>query len=113
MNGGGGWKRKIEGAAKSSDAASARWTVRGMPTNVRTIAAKAAKKRGMTAGDWLAEAIVKYAKSGDTALPAIPATDIMSTVSEMNDRLGRLEARQKVGLLGWLLGMKGKPAESA
>ena len=64
----------------------------------------------MTAGDWLAEAIVKYARSdaGDDALPAKPATDIMSTVAEMNERLGRLEARQRVGVLGWLFGMKEK-----
>ena len=101
---------RSRGAAKSSDAASARWTVRGIPTNVRTIAAKAAKKRGMTAGDWLAEAIVRYARSdaGDDALPVKPATDVMSTVAEMNERLGRLEARQRVGVLGWLFGRKEK-----
>ena len=101
---------RSRGAAKSSDAASARWTVRGIPTNVRTIVAKAAKKRGMTAGDWLAEAIVRYARSdaGDDALPAKPATDVMSTVAEMNERLGRLEARQRVGVLGWLFGRKEK-----
>lgn len=99
---------RSRGAATSSDAATARWTVRGIPTNVRAIAAEAAKARGMTAGDWLAEAIVRYAKSDDTALPAKPADDIMSAVSEMNERLGKLEARQRVGVLGWLFGMKGK-----
>lgn len=92
---------RSRGAAKSSDAASARWTVRGITTNVRVIVAKAAKKRGMTAGDWLAEAIVKYAKSDAAALPAKPATDIMSTVAEMNERLGSLETRQKAGVLDW------------
>jgi hypothetical protein len=75
------------------------------------MAAKAAKKRGVTVGDWLAEAIVKYAKSAgdDAALPAKPATDVMSVVAEMSDRLARLEARQRVGVLGWLFGVKGKP----
>jgi hypothetical protein len=48
------------GAANSSDAADERWTVRGVPLNVRSMAIKAAESRRMTVGDWLAKAVVAY-----------------------------------------------------
>jgi hypothetical protein len=41
---------KSRGAANSSDAADARWTVRGVPVNVRAIAIKASENKGMTVG---------------------------------------------------------------
>ena len=53
---------KARGAPMSSDAADARWTVRGVPSNIREIATKAAQNRGMTVGDWLAETIALSAK---------------------------------------------------
>ena len=46
--------------------------------------------------------------AGAAALPAKPATDVMSVVTEMSERLARLEARQRVGVLGWLFGVKDK-----
>ena len=66
----GGRPRKARGAANSSDAADARWTVRGVPMNVRAMAIKAAENRDMTVGDWLAEAVVAYARSAKVEVSA-------------------------------------------
>lgn len=53
----GGRPRKARGAATSSDASDSRWTVRGIPPNVRAMAVKAASERGTTLGDTLCLAI--------------------------------------------------------
>jgi hypothetical protein len=56
------------GPPKSSDAADARWTVRGVPMHLRKLANAAADEAGVTVGDWLSEAVVAYARpvaSGD------------------------------------------------
>ena len=95
----GGRPRKARGAATSSDAADTRWTVRGIPTNVRDMAVKAAESQGKTIGDWLAEAIVSAAKSDDKRVSADGSpnlatpelTEFMQTVTE---RLTKLEERQ-------------------
>lgn len=79
----GGRPPKARGAPNSSDAADARWTVRGVSPNVRNMALKAAAGRGMTAGDWLSEAIVAFARgaakngvsSDNGNLPAVPLQD--------------------------------------
>ena len=56
----GGRPKKARGAATSSDAAENRWTIRGVPMNVRAMAGKASEIRGMTVGDWVSEAVVAY-----------------------------------------------------
>jgi hypothetical protein len=66
----GGRPKKSRGAPTSSDSADMRWTIRGVPVNVREMALKAAESQGLTIGDWLAEAIVAKArlpKPGDSA----------------------------------------------
>jgi len=102
---------KARGAANSSDKAAARWTVRGVPTNVREIAMKSAETRGLTMGDWLAEAVVAYAKSDKNGLSAdgkggLPALDqlpdLIDTVTKMSERLTDLEKQRSVSLFGRL-----------
>lgn len=111
---------KARGAANSSDAADARWTVRGVPTNVRAIATKAAEAKGMTVGDWLAEAVIAYAradKSGVSAdgqtvsadgganVPAMPLSQELKTALDaIQDRLGKLEAERQKPFLVRLFG---------
>ncbi len=89
-----GRKSRARGAANSSDAAAARWTVRGVPTNVREMVSKAADERGMTVGDMLAEAVVSYLKAEGSGAN-LPATtgELAKAVEEMNERLSRLEER--------------------
>lgn len=105
----GGRPKKARGASNSSDGADARWTVRGVPENVRAMANKAAKNRGMTVGDWLAEAIVSSARDtlsadGKNKLPALPMPELVDLVKTMNDRLTAMERKQGQGLFGRLFG---------
>jgi|TARA_R110000823_G_scaffold271203_1_gene390651 hypothetical protein len=105
-----GRPKKARGAANTSDAPSARWTVRGVPDNVRKIAIEAAENRGMTVGDWLAEVIALSAKKsitadGKTNLPAMPQPDLIDLVQNMNDRLTKMEVeKQKGGVLSRFFG---------
>jgi len=107
-----GRPRKSRGAATSSDKAPARWTVRGVPTNVRDIAAKAAGNRGMTVGDWLAEAVVAYsksAKSGFSADGQVPATDDLAKAYEsLSERLTIIEKNATRPWFERLFGKGGK-----
>lgn len=100
----GGRPRKARGAATSSDASDSRWTVRGIPPNVRAMAAKAAAERGTTLGDWLSEAIVAVVRGTPPEKAGLPAKesppDLAKVVLELADRLGKLEARK--GLLARL-----------
>lgn len=105
---------KARGQPNSSDAASARWTVRGVPTPVRDIALRAAEGRNMTVGDWVAEAIVAYARGKapppDREAPrsSVPATDsppdLSSMIQRLDDRLTRIEGWQNRGFLARLFG---------
>lgn len=104
-----GRPKKARGAANSSDAADARWTVRGVPSNVREMATKAAKSRGMTVGDWLAEMVVKSAREGLSAdekrnVPAILTPDLIDMVQTMNDRLTMMEQKQSKGVIARIFG---------
>ena len=115
-----GRPRKARGAANSSDAADARWTVRGVPVNVRAIATKAAENKGMTVGDWLAEAVVSYSRSdrsgvsadantvsadGGTNVPAIPLTgELKDLLDGIQDRLAAIEAAKPKPLLSRIFG---------
>ncbi len=99
-----GRPKKARGAANSSDTADARWTVRGVPGNVRNMATKAAQNRGMTVGDWLAETIALSARKdlsadGKTNLPSLPMPDLVDLVQTMNGRLTAMESQQSNGLL--------------
>lgn len=98
---------KARGQPNSSDAASARWTVRGVAPNIRDIALRAAESRNMTVGDWVAEAIVAYARgktveSGpETTTTNVPATDsppdLVSMIQRLDDRMTRIEEWQNRG----------------
>jgi hypothetical protein len=105
----GGRPKKSRGAANSADSAEARWTVRGVPVNVREMAVKAASKRGMTIGDWLAEVVAKAARadakgvSADGAI-SLPAATVADTLQALTERLTKLEQERSKGFLGRLFG---------
>ncbi len=98
------------GAPNTSDTADARWTVRGVPLNVREMAVSGAKERNMTVGDWLAEIIVLNRKShtadDKTNLPTRPLPDLIELVDTMNERLTAMESERSQPLLKRLLGRR-------
>jgi len=105
----GGRPRKARGAATSADKAATRWTVRGVPLNVREIATKAAENRGMTVGDWISEAVVAFSKADTNKVSAdstnVPApADLVNVMKDVQARLTILETRDTRGLLGKLFG---------
>jgi hypothetical protein len=107
----GGRPSKARGASMSSDAGDARWTVRGVPSNIRNMATKAAKSRGMTVGDWLAETIALSARKEVSAdesknLPAVLSPEVEELFKTMNERLTSIEDHQSQGILGSLLGRR-------
>jgi hypothetical protein len=104
---------RARGQPNSSDDASARWTVRGVPPPVRDMALRAAAARGMTVGDWVAEAIVALARAAERAaasgpkLPAVdPPSDIGQALRALEERLSRLEQRPRPGFFGRLFGRR-------
>jgi hypothetical protein len=103
---------KARGHPNSSDLASARWTVRGVPPPVRDMALRAAEARGMTVGDWVAEAIVTLARAtakadGGANLPAREAPpDLTRMLQGIDERLRKLEERQTPGFFGRLFGRR-------
>ena len=104
---------RARGQPNSSDDASARWTVRGVPPPVRDMALKAAAARGMTVGDWVAEAIVTLARAAERAassgpkLPTVDAPpDIGQVLRALDDRLSRLEQQRRPGFFGRLFGRR-------
>ncbi|HYZ27053.1 MAG TPA: hypothetical protein VE597_09100, partial [Geminicoccaceae bacterium] len=101
------------GRPNSSDDAAGRWTIRGVPAPVREMAVRGASQRGMTVGDWVAEAIVGLARgsgrtaAGGTNLPATEsAADIAGLIKRLDDRLTRLEERQTGGFFSRLFGRR-------
>lgn len=107
-----GRRSRARGQPNSSDEAAARWTIRGVPAPVREMALRAAETRGMTVGDWVAEAIVSLARAAGKAdrganLPATEAPpDIAATLRRLEDRLTRLEERQTQSFFGRLFGRR-------
>jgi hypothetical protein len=105
-----GRRSRARGRPNSSDDAAARWTIRGVPAPVRDMALRAAETRGMTVGDWVAEAIVSVARAADKAdrgskLPATePPPDLGATLRRLDERLSRLEERQTRSFFGRLFG---------
>jgi len=110
---------KGRGAATSSDAADARWTVRGVPLNVRAMATKAADRQGLTVGDWLAEAVIAYSRGkvssdgsglsadGGANVPAMPLpSELPALLADIQDRLKAIEAEKQRSVLDRLLGRR-------
>jgi hypothetical protein len=107
---------RARGQPNSSDAPSARWTIRGVPPHIRDMALKAAEARGMTVGDWIAEAIVGFVRGSGKAAPAaeqrsnLPTTetppDLVDMMARLDARLTRLEDRQTLGFFGRLFGRR-------
>ena len=66
----------------------------------------------MTVGDWVAEAIVGFARAADRAAGSsnLPATesppDIVALIRRLDDRITRLEQRPTVSFLGRLFGRR-------
>jgi hypothetical protein len=79
---------------------------------VRAIAVRRAAERGMTVGDWVAEAIVGFERTAKgrgpgTTLPATdPPPDLGQLLQRLDDRLTRLEGRQTIGFFGRLFGRR-------
>jgi hypothetical protein len=87
--------------------------VRGVPAPVRDLALRAAAARGMTVGDWVAEAIVTTARQAERTaptrpqLPAVdPPADIGQVLKTLDERLRRIEDRQQRGFFGRLFGRR-------
>jgi hypothetical protein len=104
---------RARGQPHSSDDARARWPIRGVPAPVRDMALRSASARGMTVGDWVAEAIVTAARGAERAAPAgprLPAVDappdIGQVLKTLDERLQRLEQRQTRGFFGRLFGRR-------
>jgi hypothetical protein len=104
---------RARGQANSSDDAAGRWTIRGVPAPVREMAVRRAAQRGMTVGDWVAEALVGFARAADKAqatgsnLPATEAPpDIAHLIRRLDERISRLEQHRGVGFFGRLFGRR-------
>ena len=94
-----GRPREARDVVNSLDEADAHWTVRGAPAKVRTMALKASVARRMTAGNWLAEAIVFSRADGkpDSASvwlnvpPPSVSPDVMSLLADLQMRNPKVE----------------------
>lgn len=122
QTGGGQSKRqgrpsKARGAPNSGDKGADKWTVRGVPVNVRRLATAEADRRGMTTGDWVAEAIVAQAKGRADATdlsadgkPGMPARsqpdDVAGALAALSSRLDAMETAKQLGLFGRLFGRR-------
>jgi hypothetical protein len=100
---------RARGQPNSSDDAAGRWTIRGVPPHVREMAVRRATERGMTVGDWVAEAIVGFVRTSDKAqgersnLPATEAPpDMAQLLQRLDDRISRLEQRPAFRFFGRL-----------
>ena len=87
---------------------------------MRNIATKAAENKGMTVGDWLAEAVVAYSRSagarvsadaetvsadGGANVPAIPLTgELKDLLDGIQTRLAAIEAAKQKPLLSRIFG---------
>ena len=102
-----GRKPKARGQPNSSNAATARWTLRGVSGVTRSLAVEAAENRGMTVGDWVSEAIVRYFKADNSGISAdatsnVPALPVEKTLAEIVERLTALEQSREKGYLSRL-----------
>ena len=77
------------------------------------MAVRHAGERGMTVGDWVAEAIIGFARAADRPTADrvnLPATDrppdLVRLVQRLDERLTRLEQRRSFGFFGRLFGRR-------
>lgn len=99
----GGRPSKSRGAPKSSDKGEDRWTIRGVPTNVRRLALAEAERRGLTLGDFVAEALVGYLKAKSAEEPVSAAKDVTvpkpeemaGQIAQILDRMTALETQRR------------------
>jgi hypothetical protein len=85
------------------------------------MAVRRATERGMTVGDWVAEAIVGFVRASDRApgdrsnLPATEAPpDLAQLLQRLDERLTRLEQHPPAGFFGRLFGRRiGTRADNA
>jgi hypothetical protein len=84
------------------------------------MAIKAAEKQGLTVGDWLAEAVIAYARSdrskvssdagsvsadGGANVPALPmGEELAKMLTDIQTRLGKMEAERQKPFFVRLLG---------
>jgi hypothetical protein len=78
------------------------------------MAVRRATERGMSVGDWVAEALVGFERSTaksraqGTTLPATESPpDLAQLLQRLDERLTRLEGRQTIGFFGRLFGRRG------
>jgi hypothetical protein len=102
---------RARGQPNSSDDAAGRWTIRGVPPHVREMAVRRATERGMTVGDWVAEAIVGFVRASDRAQgdrSNLPATEVPPDMSQLlqrlDERISRLEQRRSGRFFGRFFG---------
>lgn len=104
---------RARGQPNSSNDAAGRWTIRGVPPHVREMAVRRATERGMTVGDWLAEAIVGFVRASDKAQGErsnLPTTegppDITQLLQRLDERITQLERSRTVSFFGRLFGRR-------
>ena len=104
---------RARGQPNSSDDAAGRWTIRGVPPHIRELAVRRATERGMTVGDWVAEAIVGFVRASDRAqgdrsnLPATESPpDMAQLLQRLDERITRLEQRRRLQFFGRLFGRR-------
>lgn len=82
------------------------WTVKGLPPEERNAAIAAAKRDGVTIGDWLARAIRHYVQHGNKP-PAAQTTE-----PEVTPEQARAEVRELVSLISELSQAGAAPPKS-
>jgi hypothetical protein len=76
------------------------------------MAVRHASERGMTVGDWVAEAIIGFARAADrpSERSNLPATesppDLVTLVQRLDERLTRLEQQRGFGFFDRLFGRR-------
>jgi hypothetical protein len=77
------------------------------------MAVRSATERGMTVGDWVAEAIVGFVRASDRAqgdrsnLPATESPpDMAQLLQRLDERITRLEQRRRLQFFGRLFGRR-------
>ena len=84
------------------------WSIRGVPAEARNAAMDAAKREGMSLGEWLDRAIRHQVKATrkDEVAPTLEETlaKLVTTMEAQNARLEAVEARR--GLFGFFRGIR-------
>ena len=103
---------RSRGAPKNSDKGADKWTMRGVPLNIRKLAAAEAAQRRMNLGDFVAEAVVGYLKGKTapdivvTGVPAAPKPEeLAATMVTLLERMAALETQRR-GLWSRIFGSR-------